>query len=228
MGDYYVYQHINKINGKRYIGLTKQIPESRWGINGNNYKSSPYFWSAIQKYGWNNFEHIVIDRYLTKDAACDLEKTLIKKYQTQNKQYGYNIMEGGTAPSIPAEVRQQMSIAMTGNKNSLGHKCSEEKKRKISAAQVGRHLTDEHKQKLSDAKRGKPHAPQSIETRRKISDSHDKKPVYCKETGIVYSSIQSCAKELGLWATLVCKCCKGKLKSTGGYHFTYYNDTINA
>lgn len=48
---YTVYQHKNKINNKVYIGITKQIPEKRWGINGYNYKTSPHFYSAIQKYG---------------------------------------------------------------------------------------------------------------------------------------------------------------------------------
>lgn len=33
---YTVYQHKNKLNKKVYIGITKQIPEQRWGINGKN------------------------------------------------------------------------------------------------------------------------------------------------------------------------------------------------
>ena len=48
---YYVYLHNNKINNKKYVGITKQKPENRWGLNGYNYRSSPYFYSAIQKYG---------------------------------------------------------------------------------------------------------------------------------------------------------------------------------
>lgn len=44
---YTVYEHINKINGKKYIGITSQNPERRWGNNRNGYKSSPYFYSAI-------------------------------------------------------------------------------------------------------------------------------------------------------------------------------------
>ena len=47
---YTVYQHKNKINGKRYFGITSRKPEERWGCNGRNYKSSPHFYSAIQKF----------------------------------------------------------------------------------------------------------------------------------------------------------------------------------
>ena len=225
---YYVYQHINKINGKRYIGITKQNPESRWGTDGTNYKSSPYFYSAIQKYGWDNFSHEILFNGLTKEEACDKEIELIAYFQTQDKQHGYNIMEGGSAPVIPEEVRKLMSEKMRGNKNGLGHACPEEKKRKISEAQKGRKLTEEHKAKLSMAKKGCNHASPSAETRKKISDSHAKKQVYCEENDRVYESIQSCAKELGLDPTAVCGCCKGKHKSTHGYHLRYYNDTIKA
>lgn len=224
-----MYLHTNKVNGKKYVGLTKQKPENRWGKDGRNYKnSSPHFWSAIQKYGWDKFEHLVIASDLTKDGACAIEIALIKKFQTQNRDFGYNIMPGGDAPEIPAEVREKMSRSMTGNKNGLGHKCSEEKKRKISEAQKGRRLTDDHKRKLSEAKKGKPHGSMSAETKRKISDSHKKRPVYCQETDTVYPSIQECARQLGLWATLIVKVCKGTLKTTGGYHLSYYEQhTIN-
>ena len=67
---YTVYQHKNKINGKVYIGITMQEPEKRWGVNGRNYKSSPHFYSAIQKYGWDNFEHNILYTNLTKEEAC--------------------------------------------------------------------------------------------------------------------------------------------------------------
>ena len=225
MDAYYVYEHVNKTNGKKYIGITKQLPENRWGTNGNNYKDScPHFWNAIQKYGWDNFEHNILFSGVSKEEACELEKKLISENKTQEKEYGYNIMEGGTAPSIPEEIRQKMSAAMMGNTNGAGHPCSEEKKKKISDAQKGRKFTNEHKENISKAKKGKSHEPPSEETRKKISASHEKSPVYCEETGIVYESIQECARQLSLYATVVCKCCKGKLKSTGGYHLKYYTE----
>ena len=232
MDSYYVYRHINKINGKQYIGLTKQLPECRWGINGINYRDkTPHFWNAIQKYGWDNFKHEIVASGLSKEEACTLEKKMIADYKTQDRNFGYNILEGGSAPTIPPEVRKKMSIAMQGNKNGFGHPCSEEKKQKISSAQKGRTLTEEHKEKLSKAKKGKTHKSPSNETRKKISDAHNKISVYCEETKTIYPSIQECARQLFLHATNVCKCCKGKLKTTGGYHLRYHqenNNTINA
>ena len=227
MNNYTVYRHINKINNKQYIGITKQNPPSnRWGSNGSNYKENPHFWAAIQKYGWDNFEHELLYTNLSQEDACNKEIELIKKYKTQDCKYGYNVFEGGNCPEIPEEVRKKMSKAMQGNKNGLGKVCSEEKKKKISLAQKGRSFTEEHKKAISKAKKGKTHKTLSAESRKKIADAHDKTPVYCLETNTVYESIQECARQLQLWATLVCKVCKGKLKSTGGYHISYYNDNI--
>lgn len=223
MEQYSVYKHVNKVNGKQYIGITKLSPEMRWGVEGINYRNKcPHFWNAIQKYGWDNFEHIVVVSGLTKQEACEMEISMIKELRTQDKRFGYNILEGGTAPSIPDEVRAKMSKSMAGNKNGLGHPCSAEKKKKISDAQKGRRLTEEHKRKLSVAKSGKSHPPLSEEVRKKISDSHDKVPVYCAETDLVYPSVHECARQLGLWTTLISKCCSGRLRSTGGYHLSYY------
>lgn len=223
MENYTVYQHTNKFNNKKYIGITKQLPQHRWGTHGCNYYNSPRFWSAIKKYGWDSFQHDILFTNLTKEEACTKEIELIKEFKTQDKDFGYNMLEGGQYCSLTEEVRKKMSKAMIGNQNGKGKVCSEEKKKKISDAQKGRKLTEEHKAKLSIAKKGKKHKPLTDEIKKKISESHDKRQIYCQELDIVFESIQECARKLKLHATLICKCCKGKLKTTGGYHFRYYN-----
>lgn len=77
---YCVYKHTNKINNKIYIGQTCQKPEYRWGSDGQNYKNNPYFYSAIIKYGWNNFTHEIIYNNLTAEEANQKEIELIKLY----------------------------------------------------------------------------------------------------------------------------------------------------
>lgn len=94
MNNYCVYYHRNLLNNKLYIGISKDV-KVRWKNNGTNYKECKYFYRAIQKYGWNNFEHVVLIDNISKELACIFEKELIEKYNTQNNNYGYNIASGG-------------------------------------------------------------------------------------------------------------------------------------
>ena len=88
-----VYKHTSP-SGKVYIGITSQKPEHRWN-NGDGYKGRTYFWNAIQKYGWENFEHEILYTGLSKQEAGEKEKELIELYDSTDKNKGYNLSTGG-------------------------------------------------------------------------------------------------------------------------------------
>ena len=81
--NYKIYIHRNKINGKVYIGQTKQPLKSRWN-NGYGYKQCTKFWNAIQKYGWDNIRHEILENNLSNEDACEKEKLYIEQYQSTN------------------------------------------------------------------------------------------------------------------------------------------------
>lgn len=170
---YCVYKHINKINGKIYIGQTCQKPEKRWN-NGEGYKDCTYFYSAIQTYGWNNFEHEILFEGLTLEEANAKEKELIAKYTSNNKEYGYNLMDGGFNSSPNEETKQKISDALKGRK------LSEATKEKISRSKMGE----------KNPMFGK-EVP--LERKKKFS-----KPVRCIETGIIYYSLREAERQTGI------------------------------
>lgn len=204
--------------------MTQQEPEKRWGKNGLRYRTTPFFFSAIKEYGWDNFEHIILQSGLAREEACEAERYFIKKYRTQDKAYGYNVFEGGDTPKMPSEVKQKISNAMIGNKNNLGRVCPDETRKKISDALKGREFSDRHKKLLSDAAKSR-HIPCS-ETKRKklLQNAPNKKRVFCVETQIVYGSIHECARQLNLCASNVSKVCQGKSKRAGMYHLRYADE----
>lgn len=104
MKNYILYEHVNKENGKKYIGMTNNIL-IRWRNKGIGYK--PYnrnvskFWKAIEKYGWDNFEHNILLEGLSFDEACGKEKEEISKYNIREELY--NISQGGNGGKIYLE-----------------------------------------------------------------------------------------------------------------------------
>lgn len=109
MRKYVVYEHVNKINGKRYIGITCKKPEERWGKNGCGYRCSSYFFHAINKYGWDNFDHLILYVDLDENKAKQKEIELIKKHNTTNSKYGYNLTYGGQGNIPNSATRSKMS-----------------------------------------------------------------------------------------------------------------------
>ena len=69
---YCVYKHTNKINGKIYIGITGDVPENRWA-NGLRYQANAHFTNAINKYGWDGFEHDILYTDLSLQEASKIE-----------------------------------------------------------------------------------------------------------------------------------------------------------
>jgi group I intron endonuclease len=99
--------HKNLINNKVYIGQTKSAdPNKRWR-NGTHYENT-YFGRAIQKYGWDNFEHIILESEIpTQEEANQKEQEYIALYNSTNKDFGYNSTTGGMSFELSEEVRQQ-------------------------------------------------------------------------------------------------------------------------
>ena len=147
-----VYVHVAP-NNKLYFGITSQSVESRWQHDGEGYKHQQLFWRAIQKYGWNNFRHIVLADNLSKEWACKLEQDLIYKRKTNNPVYGYNNTMGGDGTVGYHMTQEQIEkIRQAG----LGRVHTEASKRKMSEKARGRKLSDEHRKKLSASHKGNP------------------------------------------------------------------------
>lgn len=92
MTSWSVYKHISP-SGKVYIGISSNV-KRRWSANGYYYHLSDTIFSrALRKYGWDSFEHVILQENLTKEEACNMEKELIAYYKARG--ISYNITDGG-------------------------------------------------------------------------------------------------------------------------------------
>ena len=115
---YCIYKHTSP-SGKSYIGQTNNIR-----LRKNSHKCTNgcrAFASAINKYGWDNFIHEILEEGLSLDEANIREPYWIEFYKTLSPN-GYNLMTGG-GNSIPSEEsRKLMSEAGLGKVKSEEHK----------------------------------------------------------------------------------------------------------
>lgn len=113
MNNYKIYKYTNKINGKVYIGQTRQSITARAMGKGWGYKKCPHFFNAIQKYGWENFVCEILHENLNRSDADILEQ----QYIDQFKDHSYNIDKGGKSKGPHTnniDVREKISISMNG------------------------------------------------------------------------------------------------------------------
>lgn len=175
MNNYLVYKHTSP-SGKSYIGQTNNLV-NRNSKHQHSSSKCRYFYNAIQKYGWNNFTHIIIESNLSLDLANELEEFLIQEGNTLYPN-GYNLKTGSTNGKHSEETIQKITTnnarrgghltndqkqkmkegRLASNYTRLGFKQTEETKQKIREIRTGTKRTEETKKKISEnsARRGKP------------------------------------------------------------------------
>lgn len=232
-GCWSVYVHINKINNKKYIGITKIEPSRRWGKNGIGYKNQ-YFYRAIKKYGWDSFKHIVMYQNFTEDEAKEKEKLLIRLFDTRMGRNGYNMTDGGdgTVGCIPSnETLRKLSESHVGqiawNKGMKYHS------ENISKSIIKLWQQEDYKEKQRKAHLGN---KQTEETKRKISDNSTqsrKIMVFSYKGDLLYTfdSIAKCRQyfqsETDIFKMIdnrIRDCCVNKIPILNGYICMYKDE----
>ena len=154
-----------RINGKPYVGQTRQKLERRISQHKSG-KGKSAVDIAIAKYGWENFSVAVLE-VCPVAMLNEREKFWIAALNSKAP-HGYNLTDGGGGNSNPSkETRAKISAnhADVSGKNNpnYGKKCSSETRRKISEARKGQ----------PSPRKGKKH---SLETRKKISEARKGQP----------------------------------------------------
>lgn len=198
---YKVYLHICP-NGKKYVGITGQEAKKRWH-NGHGYKHCVLFYNAIKKYGWDNFEHIILYDELSKEEAELTEIDLIKKWNLLDDRFGYNLALGGNT-SRPTD----------------------ETKIKMRKSALGRIITQEQIEKRKKTMIGNPYKP-SKEAIEKTAKSHFKRIYQFSFGGDVineFESIDEAEKKTGICRVSISNCANNKIKKTGSYIWSFNSE----
>ena len=214
MKKYIIYIHKNMINNKVYIGQTSETLERR-ARGGHGYKGCPYFYRAIEQYGWNNFEHFILESDLSSDEADIREAFWIQAFDSMNPLKGYNLSSGGKKAQTTGKAlnRKKVVCKETGevfdslrqaaewagmNKNSTSNISAQIRGEKASA---GKHpVTGEPLHWYFEGK--------ELEAKSKKSKKGGAKPVKNLDTGEVFDSINDAARAYNISNVTISKSCK--------------------
>lgn len=171
-----IYKITNLVNGKVYIGASKNI-ERRWRDHKKRINSPIH--SDLEALGVENFKFEVLLE-CPEDMLCQWERDMICLYDSDDPEKGYNNpkdrpyslknsenMKGKNRYPRTDYQKQRVSESHKGIPQS------DETKRKISEALKGRPsprkgrpgtpLSEEHKRKISEARKGIPHSEEQKE-----------------------------------------------------------------
>lgn len=239
---YKIYKYTNSINGKIYIGQTKNSLEQR-ALNGTNYKGSRYFYNAIQKYGWNKFIPEILEDGLSLEEANIREEYYISLFNSTDPNIGYNIRLGGQNSDLSDETKTIISA-----------KAKERYKDKTKNPMFGKKHSVESIKKMRELKSGEnnpmygiPMSEYSKVKRRKtciernINFSHEwseiakrnasirlkelakewSKKVICIEDNLTFDTITSAANYYGVKKATLSGHLNGRQKTCKNKHFEF-------
>lgn len=169
---YHIYRHV--LNGKSYIGYTKQSLEKRLKqhVTAAAKGSKTHFANAIRKYGAENIASECLESISTSDAsvAQEREKFWIKYYNSI--QDGYNLTEGGDGGNTWERNPRREETRLKLAESSRGRRHTTESKDKMRIHALSRPPIPQEAIDRAEAKRrvkrasGKYFSPEGIENLR--------------------------------------------------------------
>lgn len=207
----------NLVNGKKYIGQSKNI-YYRWDYHKSNLNNNRHYNGYLQKswnkYGADNFKFYIIEKCILEELN-EKEKSWISYYNT--KEAGYNLTYGGDG--------------------CMGRTCSEITKYKISKANKGRVYTSEQRQRIKDSLKDNPNVLKGVRHpffNKKLSkeeilklrngikkyyetNNHTppwSKSVICVTTGEIFSTIKKGAQKYNITSSIR-ECCNHNREFAG-------------
>ena len=183
-------------SGKSYIGQSVDLQKRKWAFLhfGDRYGGQKIN-RARKKYNHKSLWDYKVLEYCDIDKLDERERYYIELYDTINN--GYNCESGGNENKIVSdETKQKQSEAMKGENNPF----------------YGKHLTEEHKSKLSK--------------------THDKRKIPVSQYTIEgvfiasYESIHEAQRLTNIDKNTISRCCRGIQKTAGGFKWTYKNPPL--
>ena len=193
--------YMGTINEKSYIGFTIDFPERKKGHE-RAMGEALLFHRAINKYGAENIEWVILHEYIPQSKLGEWETWWIAFKETQSPN-GYNLKPGGNGgwPPHTEESKRKISESGRGRKHPpgtgekignahRGMKRSEKARKNMSIAQqkyhaenpghgIGSKHSDETKRKISEARKG---TKATAQARRNMSEAQQRRKPATEET----------------------------------------------
>lgn len=196
-----VYLIVNLLNNKFYVGSAKDL-RHRMRNHFNDLKNKTHRNIHLQRSynkNPNAFIMIMIEKVEREELLTIREQFWMDCLNVSDKTISYNILN--TANSL------------------LGFKHSAETRNKISQIQIGKTLSDEHKNNISKGLKGK---TKGIP---KNKPAHNRRRVtqFSKNGNTIktWESITCVSESLNLNPSHIAACCRGRRKTHGGYIWSY-------
>lgn len=146
----YIYQIVNLINKKKYIGQTNNFEEriykhfylARTGCKRHLY-------NAMRYYGLENFQASIIEE-CEDELVSEREQFWINEYKTTDKRFGYNKTDGGEKSNSWEYNDHKEKTSRLLSEKLKGHRVNEEAVRRLADSRRGTHLSEETKRKISE------------------------------------------------------------------------------
>lgn len=166
-----IYEIVNKVNGKRYIGsainFNKRWREHKRRLKNNNHHSRK-LQNAYNKYGIESFTFDIIHE-CPVDMLIICEQWMIDQYHLKNDLYNISPTAGSQLGTYHSEeTKKKISDSKRGKTTCLGYEHTEETRKKMSESHKGnkgfwegKKRSEETKKKISDSLNGKTHSEES-------------------------------------------------------------------